>query len=83
MSEPARRTYFWDFFGPRAKPTAEHFKRHLQGFLDQHGVGEQALIEVSLQPAHHGIGVVTPEPHWPLIEKALRPRRFEVTAPGA
>jgi hypothetical protein len=79
MSEPARRTYFWDFFGPRAKPTAEHFKRHLQGFLDQHGVGELALVEVSLQATHHCIGVTTPEPHWPLIEKALRPKRFEPT----
>lgn len=77
MSEPARRTYFWDFFGPRSGPTAAHFKRHLQGFLDQHGVSELPLVEVSHQPAHHGIGVTTPEPHWPLIEKALRPKRFE------
>ncbi|HYQ16488.1 MAG TPA: hypothetical protein VEQ58_12045 [Polyangiaceae bacterium] len=75
MSLPEPRTYFWDFFGPRSGPTAAHFKRHLQGFLDQHGIGELALSEVSLSPGHHAIGVTTPPEHVELIEKALRPRR--------
>lgn len=70
------RTYFWDFFGPRSAPTAAHFKRHLQGFLVQHGAAELALVEESLQPGHHAVGVATPEAHWELIEKALRPKRF-------
>ena len=77
MSEPQSRTYFWDFFGPRAKPTAQHFKRHLQGFLAEHGIAQLPVLETSLEPMHHGIGVATPEPHWPLIEKALRPKRYE------
>lgn len=76
MTEPALRTYFWDFFGPRSQPTAAHFKRHLQGFLEQHGAGQLPLVEVSPAPGHHAIGVTTPEPHWELIEKALRPKRF-------
>lgn len=75
MTEPALRTYFWDFFGPRSQPTAAHFKRHLQGFLEQHGVGELTLVEASQGPGHHAVGVATPEPHWELIEKALRPKR--------
>ena len=76
MSEPAARTYFWDFFGPRSQPTAQHFKRHLQGFLVQHGVAELPLVEASQAPGHHAVGVTTPPQHWELIEKALRPKRF-------
>ena len=72
----ASRTYFWDFFGPRAQPTAAHFKRHLQGFLSQHGIAELALVEASSAPGHHAVGVATPAAHWELIEKALRPKRF-------
>ena len=75
MSE-SPRTYFWDFFGPRSLPTAQHFKRHLQGFLTQNGATALEVVEVTLQPNHHGIGVVTPPEHWELIEKALKPMRF-------
>jgi hypothetical protein len=75
MSEPGERTYFWDFFGPRCAPTAAHFKRHLQGFLEQHGIGQLALSEASLAPGHSAIGLVTPPEHCELIEKALRPKR--------
>jgi hypothetical protein len=76
MSEPLR-TYFWDFFGPRSRPTAAHFKRHLQGFLSQHGIGALSLVESSQSPGHHAVGVTTPATHWNLIEKALRPKRHE------
>jgi hypothetical protein len=76
MSAPAPRTYYWDFFGPRSQPTAQHFKRHLQGFLTQHGVAQAELVEATLAHNHHAVGVVTPLEHWELIEKALRPKRF-------
>jgi len=76
MSAPLR-TYFWDFFGPRALPTARHFKKHLAEFLEQNGAPGLELVELSLEPGHQGIGVRTPEAHWNLIEKALRPKRFE------
>jgi hypothetical protein len=76
MSAPEPRTYYWDFFGPRSRPTAQHFKRHLQGFLAQHGVVQAELVEAALAPNHHAVGVVTPLEHWELIEKALRPKRF-------
>lgn len=77
MSTPDSRTYYWDFFGPRSQPTAQHFKRHLQGFLTQHGVAQAELVEATLAPHHHAVGVVTPLEHWELIEKALRPKRFD------
>ncbi len=70
------RTYFWDFFGPRAAPTAAHFKRHLLGFLEQHGIAELALVEQSQAPGHHAVGVATPPEHRELIERALRPKRY-------
>ena len=79
MTELDLRTYFWDFYGPRSGPTAMHFKRHLQGFLNEHGIGELALVEASASPGHHAIGVTTPPAHFELIEKALRPKRH--TAP--
>lgn len=75
MTSPALRTYYWDFFGPRSEPTAAHFQRHLRGFLKEHGLGELAVSADSKAPGHHAVGVVTPEPHWELIEKALRPKR--------
>lgn len=75
MTSPAPRTYFWDFFGPRSEPTAAHFQRHLRGFLQQHGISELSVVAESQAPGHHAVGVVTPEAHWELIEKALRPKR--------
>lgn len=72
----SERTYFWDFFGPRSQPTAAHFKRHLQGFLEQHGIAELPLVEQSSGPGHHAVGVTTPTAHWELFEKALRPKRY-------
>jgi hypothetical protein len=69
------RTYFWDFFGPRSEPTAAHFKRHLRGFLEQHGIGQLEVVDDSRGPGHHAVGVATPPAHHDLIEKALRPKR--------
>lgn len=77
MSELEQRTYFWDFYGPRSAPTAAHFQRHLRGFLQQHGASELALLASSSGPGHQAVGVVAPRQHWELIEKALRPKRFE------
>jgi hypothetical protein len=75
MTETDSRTYYWDFFGPRSLQTAAHFKRHLHGFLVQHGIGELELHEASLSPGHHAVGVTTPPAHWELLEKTLRPKR--------
>ena len=83
MTEPASRTYFWDFFGPRAHPTATHFKRHLQNFLTQHGIADLPLVEASSAPGHHAVGVTAPPEHWELLQKALRPKRFLPPAPAA
>jgi hypothetical protein len=75
MSDAQLRTYFWDFFGPRAEPTAAHFARHLQRFLVEHGIGALAVLTDARAPMHHAVGVQAPAQHWELIEKALRPKR--------
>ena len=76
MSQPLVRTYFWDFYGPRAVPVAEHFKRHLLGFLAEHGAAELEVVSLSPAPGHQAIGLVTPPARQELIEKALRPKRY-------
>jgi hypothetical protein len=75
MSAEAERTYFWDFFGPRAEPTAAHFARHLRDFLSQHGLSDSAIVTESTSALHHVVGVTTGPRHFELIEKALRPKR--------
>jgi hypothetical protein len=30
--------FHWDFFGPDARPTAEHFLKHLDQFCDREGI---------------------------------------------
>jgi hypothetical protein len=75
MTNEAERTYFWDFFGPRSAPTAAHFQRHLRAFVEEHRLGALSVSLESSAPGHHAVGLVTPQPHWELIEKTLRPKR--------
>ena len=37
---PALR-FHWDFFGPDALPTAEHFVKHLHQFCEREGIAER------------------------------------------
>jgi hypothetical protein len=69
------KTYFWDFFGPRAEGTAAHFHRHLLQFLDQHQLSGCETALVSDGPGHHGVSCRTPAAARATIEGALRPRR--------
>ena len=34
---------FWDFYGPTAQPTAEHFKRHVDELLEREGLQGDVL----------------------------------------
>jgi hypothetical protein len=77
MSEPERRRYFWDFFGPNAQGTAEHFREHLAQFLTRHAIEGCQLELVSAGPGHHAAACSAPIDAAELIEHALRPRRQE------
>ncbi|HEX3774760.1 MAG TPA: hypothetical protein VHV51_09870 [Polyangiaceae bacterium] len=69
------KTFFWDFFGPRADGTAEHFLRHLRVFLEQHECPEMPLGLRSEGAGHRAV-FCTPPPEFELaIERSLKPRR--------
>jgi hypothetical protein len=69
------RTYHWDFFGPRAKPTAEHFQRHLAAFLSEHGCTGTETGSTSSGALHVAIFCRAPPDWQAAIERALKPRR--------
>ena len=69
------RTYYWDFFGPRAQPTAEHFVEHLRGFLEENALDGCETGLSSGGAGHAAAFCVTPEQCQAAIEHALKPRR--------
>lgn len=73
-SAPSRR-YFWDFFGPRARGTAEHFARHLDQDLAANGVTGCAVSVEDGDPGHVAVVCATPMEHYVAIERAFRPQR--------
>jgi uncharacterized protein len=68
-------TYYWDFFGPNAERTADHFRRHLEGFLRDNGCDGCATGVESQGAGHFAAYCTASEQHEPLIERALKPRR--------
>jgi len=71
----ATKTYYWDFFGPRALGMAEHFARHTAEFLDKNGVLGCSIDTLSETEGHHAARCVAPELAWSVIEGSLRPKR--------
>ena len=69
------KTYYWDFFGPRAPGTATHFAAHMVQFLEQHGVPGCVIDTLSEGEGHQAARCVAPEAAWSIIESGLRPRR--------
>jgi hypothetical protein len=72
----ARLRFHWDFFGPDAVVTAEHFLKHLDTFCTREGiVGHQHWI------TQRGIAQVAimecDERYLVLVRDALRPKRGE------
>lgn len=68
------RTYYWDFFGPQAQKTAEHFRHHLDEFLKKNTCpGETGL---GSEGAGHAAVSCRVSPDWfERLERALRPKR--------
>ncbi|MFN0060275.1 MAG: hypothetical protein ACKVX7_17590 [Planctomycetota bacterium] len=85
MTESARggnQTYFWDFFGPLARPKAEHFVAHLGEFLAKHELADCVAGLYSAGDGHCAATCVAPPAAQDAIERALRPNRFGA-APAA
>jgi len=66
----------WDFFGPDARPTAEHFLRHLDQFCEREGVTGYTHW-VREHPARTSAVMECDERHMEPLRNALRPVRGE------
>ena len=70
----------WDYYGPSAKPTAEHFQRHLEAFLREHECGEFTLSTEVVTPMHAATYADIKPEFLEVVGAALRPHRvYEVT----
>ena len=67
--------FYWDFFGPDARGTAEHFHRHLREFLTHYQLDALTTDVGSMEPGHAHCWCDTPAASVELIEQRLRPRR--------
>jgi hypothetical protein len=68
--------HHWDFFGPEASKTAEHFKKHMAEFTQKHEFAPAAEGFFSAQKNHacYWIEITDPEVAQD-TKKKLRPQR--------
>lgn len=69
----------WDYFGPTAEGTADHFRTHLDEFLLREELeGCETGVEI-VTPGHHvAAWCRCPEPLVEILGRALRPRRVDL-----
>lgn len=68
--------FHWDFFGPDAEPTAEHFLKHLDEFCAREGITAHRHWVTKL-PVRCTAVLECDEKHLKLVRDALRPVRGE------
>lgn len=74
--EHTARILYWDFFGPDAEGTAEHFRRHLEQFLAGEAIDGCRIGLESAGPGHHAVACRPPTASaCATIVARLRPRR--------
>ena len=71
-----QRRYFWDFFGPQAARTAEHFRHHLDEFLKKNSCRGETSLE-SKGEGHSAVACRVESAWFERIERTLRPKRHE------
>ena len=79
------RRYFWEFYGPRALGTAEHFLIHLGEFFAKNNLEKFILSRAVVAPDQSNphiaqpalVCVVAQEPAGEAIERGLKPRWSE------
>ena len=70
----------WDYYGPSAQPTAEHFQRHLESFLTENDCGEFTASMEVVTPMHAATYADIQPEFLDAVGSALRPHRvYEVT----
>lgn len=68
--------HHWDFFGPDAQKTAEHFKIHFEQFTESMKLSPSSSGFFTAQPGHVCFWVeLTDAQQAETTEKKLRPRR--------
>lgn len=72
----ARLRFHWDFFGPDASATAEHFLKHVDEFFVREGIGGQQHW-TAVSPALTTATLECDAEHLVLIRDRLRPKRAE------
>jgi hypothetical protein len=68
--------FHWDFFGPDAQPTAEHFLRHLDTFCTREGI-DSYRHWVSRSAVGSTASLECEDVYLKLVRDALRPKRGE------
>lgn len=77
LIEP-KPTLYWDFYGPTAQGTAEHFHRHLDEFLAREGFDACETGVDLIEPGRHAAARCRcSESLVAVIGRALRPHRVE------
>lgn len=71
--------FHWDFFGPDALATAEHFLKHVDEFCGREGIAEHRN-SVSQQGVRVTASLECEEAHLVLVRDRLRPKRAERVA---
>jgi len=72
----SRLRFHWDFFGPDAVATAEHFLRHVDTFCAREGISDQHHWVTEL-PARCTATLECDERYLIVVRDALRPKRGE------
>lgn len=77
------RRFYWDFTGGQAAGTAEHFRRHVDEFIQREGLDGCVTGTEGYSPLHHAAWCDTPDAHAEVVIRSLRPRRvFESPGPA-
>jgi len=66
---------FWDFFGPNAVGTAEHFHKHLRELFAAEGIDDCELGYESKGRGHHAVRCESAVARAEELVGRLRPRR--------
>lgn len=72
----ARLRFHWDFFGPDASATAEHFLHHVEEFCAKEGIAGHRHWVTPL-PVRCIATLECDEEHLVLVRDRLRPKRGE------
>jgi len=74
-TSPSRMCLYWDFFGPNATGTAEHFRKHLTELFAAESIDDCELGLESKGRGHHAVWCRADAARAEDLSARLRPRR--------